>query len=277
MKKQRKLLVVVLLAILILFQAGCTKKVEESNAEKIIVAATLDPHSRILEFAKDILKEDYGYELEIMVLDDYYVFNKALADGEIDANYFQHVPFFEGEVEKNKYDIVNVAAIHIEPFGFYSKTINNIDQLPDGAKIIISNSVADHGRILSILENKNIITLDPNVDKVNAVVSDIVENPKHLEFAEIKPELLVRSYEENEGDLVAINGNYAIQAGINPISDSVLLEEASADNPYTNIVACRADNQDSEKIKALVEVLQSEAVQAFINQTYTDGSVIPAK
>ncbi len=277
MKKQRKTLVVALLVILILFQVACTKKNEESSTGKIIVASTLDPHSRILEFAKGILKEDYGYDLEIMVLDDYYVFNKALADGEIDANYFQHVPFFEGEVEQNGYDIVNVAAIHIEPFGFYSKTVNAIDELPNGAKVVISNSVADHGRILSILESKDIIALNPDVNKVSAVVSDVVENPKNLEFVEIKPELLVRSYEESEGDLVAINGNYAIQAGLNPTTDAILLEQADATNPYTNILVCRSDNQDSEEIKALVEVLKSEAVKAFINQTYSDGSVIPAK
>ncbi len=287
MKNLCKVALSVLIGTVILLNAGCGKSGGESDGSQsgsasskddkmIVVAATLDPHSKILEFAKGILKEDYGYDLEIKVLDDYYIFNKALSDGEVDANYFQHVPFFEKEVEKNGYDIVNVAAIHIEPFGFYSKTITDLNSIPQGAKIIISNSVADHGRILSILEREGLIKLDEKVDKISAVVADIIENPKGLVFTEIKPEMLVRAFNENEGDLVAINGNYAIQAGINPVKDSLILEKADEENPYTNIIACQSDNRDSEKIKVLVEVLKSDAVREFIKKTYTNGSVIPA-
>ena len=162
---------------------------------KLVVSATLDPHSQILEFAKPILLEEYNIDLEIEVLDDYYIFNKALDSGEVDANYFQHLPFFNDEVEANGYDIVNAGGIHIEPFGFYSQTVSSVDEVADGATVIISNSVSDHGRILTILEQAGLIKLADDVDAINATVEDIVENPKNLEFKEIKPELLSLAYE----------------------------------------------------------------------------------
>ncbi|MEG0563091.1 MetQ/NlpA family ABC transporter substrate-binding protein, partial [Anaerorhabdus sp.] len=209
--------------------------------------------------------------------DDYYIFNKALNDGEVDANYFQHVPFFDGEVEANGYKIVNAAGIHIEPFGFYSKTIKTIEEIQDGATIIISNSVADHGRILSILAKAGVITLADGVDAQTATVEDITENTKNLKFQEVKPELLTTVFEQGEGDLVAINGNYAIQAGLNPTKDAVILEQADATNPYVNIVAVQEGRENDPAIKTLIEVLKSDEVKQFILDTYSDGSVIPAE
>ncbi|MDD6467103.1 MAG: MetQ/NlpA family ABC transporter substrate-binding protein [Erysipelotrichaceae bacterium] len=273
-----KKLVVVLLSLVLVFGLfGCSNDKTGTNDDKVIkVTATLDPHSKILEFAKGILA-DKGYDLQITVIDDYYVHNKALNSGEVDANYFQHLPFFEGEVAANGYDLLNVAGIHIEPFGFYSKTVTSLDELKDGAKVIISNSVADHGRILTILAKAGVITLADDVDALSATIEDIIDNPKHLEFVEIKPEILTVAYEQNQGDLVAINGNYAIQAGLNPTKDAVLLEQADATNPYVNIVACKKGNENSDKIQALVEVLKSDEVKQFILDTYSDGSVIPAE
>ncbi len=243
---------------------------------KLVVSATLDPHSQILEFAKPILLEEYNIDLEIEVLDDYYIFNKALDSGEVDANYFQHLPFFNDEVEANGYDIVNAGGIHIEPFGFYSQTVSSVDEVADGATVIISNSVSDHGRILTILEQAGLIKLADDVDAINATVEDIVENPKNLEFKEIKPELLSLAYENNEGDLVAINGNYAMQAGLNPVEDAIILESADETNPYVNIIACRSGDENRPEIKALVEVLKSDEVKQFIEETYA-GSVIIAE
>ncbi len=283
MKKFIKLISATLLALSLV---ACAKSEEakpaettttEKTSETLKVSATLDPHSTILEFAKPILKEKYNIDLEIQVLDDYYVFNKALDSGEVDANYFQHVPFFNGEVEANGYKISNVAGIHIEPFGFYSKTIKSVDEIKDKAKVVISNSVADHGRILSILEKAGLIKLAAGVDALTATTKDIVENPKNLTFIEVKPELLTISFENNEGDLVAINGNYAIQAGLNPTKDAVIIEQADSTNPYVNIVACKQGHENDEKIKALVEVLKSAEVKEFIQKTWADGSVIPAE
>ena len=272
-----KKLVVVLLSVLLVFGLAACGGNESKNDEKTItVVATLDPHSKVLEFAKDILAKD-GWNLEITVVDDYYIPNKSVDGGDADANYFQHVPFFEGEVSANGYKLVNAAGIHIEPFGFYSKTVTDLSALKDGAKVVISNSVADHGRILSILDKAGVITLKDGVDALNATVADIASNPKNLTFTEVKPELLTLAFENNEGDLVAINGNYAIQGGLNPTKDAVLLEQADATNPYVNIVACRAGEENSAKIQALVNVLKSEEVRNFILSTYNDGSIIPAE
>ena len=166
--------------------------------------------------------------------------------------------------------------IHIEPFGFYSNKYKSVEEIEDGATVVVSNSVADHGRLLAILENAGLIKLDKNVAIVDVTLDDIIENPKNLKFEEVNPEVLTTVFKENSGDLVAINGNYAIAAGLNPVKDALILESADADNPYVNIVACRAGEKDSPKIKALVEVLQSQEVKDFITEHFSDGSVIPA-
>ena len=268
-----KKLLAVLFTLLVLF--GCSgQKKEDSNV--ITVACTAEPHATILEQASPLLKEK-GYELKIEIWDDYYIFNSALENGDIDANYFQHIPFFNNEVSEKGYDIKNAGGIHIEPFGFYSKRYSDISELQVGDKVVISNSVSDHGRILAILEDAGLITLKDGVDALSATLDDIVENPKELEFVEVKPELLTNSYEYDEGALIAINGNYAIGYGLNPTKDALILESAGQDNPYVNIVACRSEDLGSAKINALVEVLQSKEIKDFITNKYSDGSVIPAE
>ena len=274
--KMKKLLKIALALLLTVGIVGCGSQSDSSDEKTLTVSATLDPHAKILEQAKPLLKEKYGIDLEVKVLDDYYIFNKALDTGDVDANYFQHRPFFDGDVEKNNYKIAEAGAIHIEPFGFYSKTVKSKDQIKDGAKVIISNSVADHGRILAILADAGLITIKDGVKVLDATVKDIASNPKNLEFTEIKPELLATSFNNGEGDLVAINGNYALQANLNPTKDAVILESANADNPYVNIVACQKGHENDEKINALVEVLKSDDIKKFIEETYK-GSVIPVK
>lgn len=269
MKKLSKIVLALLLAVGIV---GCGTGSKDAN--ELVVSATLDPHTKILEAAKPILKEKYDIDLTIKTLDDYYIFNKALNEGDVDANYFQHVPFFDGEVKEKGYKITNVAGIHLEPFGFYSKTLKSKDEVKDGAKVIISNSIADHGRILAILEKAGLIEIKDNVDVLSSTIKDIKSNPKNLKFTEIKPELLGTAYKNGEGDLVAINGNYALQAGLNPTKDAIILESAQ-DNPYVNIVACKTGNENDKNIKALVEVLKSDEIKKFIEDTYK-GSVIPA-
>ena len=214
---------------------------------------------------------------ELGALVDYYIPNRSVNDGEADANYFQHIPFFEAEVKNNGYKLVNVAGVHIEPFGFYSNEIKSIDELKDGSTIVISNSVADHGRILNILAANNLIEIKDGVNAVDATINDIAKNPKNLKFVEVKPELLTLALANNEGSLVAINGNYAIGYGLNPTKDAIILEKGDSSNPYVNILAAREDNAESDKIKALVEVLKSDEIKNFILEHYSDGSVIPAE
>lgn len=276
-----KKIITLLLSILLLAACSNGQTSKPSNDDKtntqlieLVVSCTAEPHATILEFAKPILKEK-GYDLKIEILDNYYIFNTALDAGDVDANYFQHIIFFNDEVETKGYKIANAGAIHIEPFGFYSNKYQSIDEIEDGAKVVISNSIADHGRLLQILQKAGLITLKEGVDVLNATVEDIAENPKNLSFVEINPELLPNAYTNNDGDLIGINGNYAIGAGLNPAEDALILEDGE-NNPYVNIVACRQGEEKSEKIKVLVEVLQSEEVQNYILEHFS-GSVIPVK
>lgn len=270
----KKILLVIVSLVLAVTLSGCGSSKDDENT--LVVGATAKPHGEILEEAKDILKEKYQIDLEIEIFDDYFIFNKALNSGDLDANFFQHLPYFEDSVKTNDYDLVNLGGIHIEPFGFYSKQIKSVDELKKNDVIVISNSAADYGRVLSILDEAGVIELDKSVKVQNATLKDIVSNPLNLQFKEIKSEILTTAYENNEGALIAINGNYAINAGLTPAKDAVLLESPD-DNPYVNIVACKKGNENDKKIKALMDVLTSDEIKNFIKDKYSDGSVIPVE
>ena len=244
------------------------------DSKKLVVGASNVPHAEILEEAKPLLKEK-GYELEIKTFNDYVVPNQALDSKELDANYFQHIPYLESQMADNGYKFENAGGIHIEPIGVYSKEHKSLDDLPKGAHIIISSSVADHGRILSMLEKEGLITLKEGVDKVKATIDDIAENPKELKFdTEYEAALLPQIFNNGEGDAVLINSNYAIDAGLNPLKDSIAIEES--DSPYVNVIAVREGDKDKPAIKALVEVLHSKEIQDFILEKY-EGAVVPVK
>ena len=272
MKKWISLLVA---AVVVLALAACGKSESaEEKTNKLVVGASNVPHAEILEKAKPILKEK-GIELEIVTFQDYVLPNKALADKELDANYFQHIPYLESQMKEHGYDFVNAGGIHIEPIGVYSKKYKSLEELPNGAKIIMSNSVADHGRILSILEEKGLIRLKEGVDKTKATIDDIVENPKNLVFkADVEAGLLPQVYKNDEGDAVLINANYALDAGLDPAKDPIAVESPE-NNPYVNIIAVRKGDENRKEIQTLVEVLQSKEIQDFILQKY-NGAVIPA-
>ncbi|KYD29432.1 MetQ/NlpA family ABC transporter substrate-binding protein [Parageobacillus toebii] len=247
---------------------------KEGKLTKLVVGASNVPHAEILEKAQPILKEK-GIDLKIVTFQDYVLPNKALADKEIDANYFQHIPYLEAQKKEHGYDFVNAGGIHIEPIGLYSKKYKSLEELPDGATIIMSNSVADHGRILSMLQEKGLIKLKEGIDKTKATVKDIVENPKHLKFeADVEAGLLPQIYKNGEGDAVLINANYALDAGLDPAKDPIAVESPK-DNPYVNIIAVRKGDENRKEIKTLVEVLQSKEIQDFIKEKYK-GAVIPA-
>ncbi|MGG0717348.1 MetQ/NlpA family ABC transporter substrate-binding protein [Robertmurraya massiliosenegalensis] len=269
---------------LILFLAACGTSNDETteggnadggDAEEpttLVVGASNVPHAEILEEAKPILEEQ-GIELQIETFQDYVLPNQALAGGDLDANYFQHIPYLNAQIEEHGYDFVNAGGIHIEPIGVYSKKYDSLDALPDEAHIIISSSVPDHGRILSLLEKEGLITLKEGVEKTTATIDDIVENPKNLHFdTEYEASLLPQIYNNDEGDAVLINSNYAIDAGLNPLEDSIAIEES--DSPYVNVIAVRSGDENKEAIKALVEVLRSEEIQNFILEKY-EGAVVP--
>lgn len=256
-------------------QEGTTEQTETTEPAKLVVGASNVPHAEILEAAQPLLA-DKGIELEIVPFQDYILPNKALNDKEIDANYFQHVPYLEAQKAEFGYDFVNAGGVHIEPIGVYSQKYKSLEELPEGAKIIMSNSIPDHGRILSMLEEKGLIKLKEGVEKTTATLDDIVDNPKKLEFvADVEAGLLPQVYNNGEGDAALINANYALDAGLDPAKDPIAVESPE-NNPYVNLIAVRSGDENREEIKTLVEVLQSEEIANFINETYK-GAVIPAK
>lgn len=246
----------------------------KEESKKIVVGASNVPHAEILEEAKSLLEEK-GYEMEIKTFNDYIVPNQALDSKELDANYFQHIPYLESQMADNGYKFEIAGGIHIEPIGVYSKEHTTLEDLPEGAHIIMSSSVADHGRILTMLEKEGLITLKDGVEKVKATIDDIAENPKKLKFdTEYEAALLPQIFNNGEGDAVLINSNYAIDAGLNPLKDSIAIEES--DSPYVNVIAVREGDKDKPAIKALVEVLHSKEIQDFILEKY-EGAVVPVK
>lgn len=244
---------------------------------KLVVGASYVPHAEILEQAKPLLANE-GIALEIVPFQDYILPNTALAAGEIDANYFQHVPYLNSVLEDHKgdptYDFVNAGAIHIEPIGIYSKRVKTLALLPDSGRVILRDAVAEEGRILSIFQREGVIKLRDGVDAVSARISDIVENPKNLEFLpDVEAPLLPQVYAHDEADAVVINANYALDAGLDPVKDPIAVE-SGANNPYANIVAVRRGDEAKPGIAKLVEILRSKPIRDFITERYK-GAVLP--
>ena len=263
MKKTYKILTASLLALGIL--AGCSTS-DETN-EKIVVGASAVPHAEILENVKDDLKE-LGYDLEITIFNDYVLPNKALSEGQLDANFFQHIPYLEEMNSNENLGILWTVKVHIEPMGLYSEKITSLDELADGATIAIPNDATNGSRALKLLADNGLITLK---DSEIASVLDITSNPKNLEFTELDAPALPRTLVDV--DAAVINTNYAIEAALNPLDDAIIIE--SGDSPYANVLAVREGDEDSEKIKALNEVLNSEKTKTFIEEKY-EGSIFPA-
>lgn len=236
------------------------------------IGASNVPHAEILEFVAPTLEEE-GITLEIERYNDYVIPNVALDQGDIDANYFQHGPFFEEAVADNDYDFVNAGGIHIEPIAAYSERYNNLKDLPEGARILVSSNAPDYGRVLAILEEAELLTVEEGVDLTTASFDDIAENPLNLQFEyEYDPALMPTLLENDEGDVIFINSNFAVDNDLNPLEDSIAIESSSS--PYSNIIAVRSEDADNAAILRLIEELRSEATQEFILETW-DGSVVP--
>ncbi|WP_199614312.1 MetQ/NlpA family ABC transporter substrate-binding protein [Paenibacillus alkalitolerans] len=245
---------------------GTNGSTENSEKTTLKIGASSVPHAEILNFVKPKLEEQ-GIALEIIEFADYVQPNVQLYEKQLDANYFQHIPYLEQFNKDQNMDLVNVAGVHIEPFGAYSQKIKSADELSQGAKVAIPNDPSNAGRALALLEKNGLLTLKDGVG-VSATVSDIVENPKGLEIQELDAAMLPRVLPDVE--LALINTNYALEAGFKPSEDSLFIE--GSDSPYVNVIAARPDNKDSDAIRKLVEALQSQDVKDFIAENY-DGVV----
>lgn len=244
----------------------------EDGVTTITVGASATPHAEILEYVDANLAADRKIDLEIQTFDDYIQPNVQLSEGTLDANYYQHLPYFEEQVEDRGYDFAHFSGVHIEPFALHSASIEDVKDLPKGGQVGINNDPSNQGRALVLLEDAGVITLAEGTDATTATINDIAENPKGLEFVETAAAQLPRSLEDL--DAAVINGNYAIEAGLSV--DDALLVEKGEDSPYANFVAVQQANKDDEALVALDELLHSPEVEAYIEKTWPNGEVLPA-
>lgn len=244
---------------------GCSSTGKEED-KTIKVGASPTPHAEILEVVKPLLEEK-GYELEVVEFDDYVLPNTSLADGDLDANYFQHIPYLEEMNKENDLKLTYTAKVHIEPMGIYSEKHDSLDDLKEGAKISVPNDATNEARALQLLAENGIIEVP---DKELITVKDITKNPKNIEIVEIEAAQVPSTLQDV--DFAVINTNFALNVNLNPTKDSLAIE--SSNSPYANILACREDNKDDEKIKALTEALTSDEVKSFIEEKYK-GSIVP--
>lgn len=238
-------------------------------AEDIRIGVTPGPHAQIMEKVKELL-EPQGIELEILEFSDYVVPNQALADGELDANSFQHQPYLDNQVADRGYDLVSVGQTVNYPMGVYSQKVASLDELADGATIAIPNDPTNGGRALLLLETLGLIGVADGAG-LRATPLDIETNEKNLSIVELDAAQLPRSLADV--DAAAINTNYALEADLDPQEDAIARE--AADGPYVNVIAVRGEDADAPWVSTLVETYRSPEVRAFVDETFK-GSVVPS-
>ncbi len=245
-----------------------------SEQTTLRVGASPTPHAEILnEAVKPILAEQ-GIDLEVVEFNDYVLPNTATEEGEVDANYFQHVAYLQQFNEENGTHLVEVVPVHYEPFGLYAGKTKTLADIQDGAVIAVPNDTTNEARALLLLEQAGLIKLDPEAG-ITATKQDIVENPHNIDIMEVEAASLPRMLEDV--DFAAINSNYAIPAGLNVYDDALVFEdpEGAAGQTYANVLVVREGNENNEAIKALADAMTSDAVLTYLQEKYPDGSVQP--
>jgi len=273
----KKIFALALALVLCLSLAACggSKKEEttqeETAAETVTlkVAASPTPHAEILALVVDDLAEQ-GIELIVTEYGDYVIPNTAVEEGDEDVNFFQHVPYLDNFNVEHGTHLVSVAPIHVEPMGLYAGKSADLNNLPDGASVAVPNDVTNEARALLLLESLGLIKLAEDAG-LEATPIDIVENPKNLTFNELEAAMVPTIL--SEVDIAIINSNFALQAGLNPMEDSLAME--GGESPYANILVVKEGNEGNEAVQALIAALQSDEVRDFIIETY-EGAVVPA-
>ena len=267
----KKSIAIILALVFILSFAACGKK---SDSKTLKVGASITPHAEILREAAKLLEKE-GITLEIVEYTDYVQPNTAVEDGSLDANYFQHTPYLNTFNAENKTHLVSVGAVHYEPFGIYAGRVKALADLPDGAKIGVPNDGSNETRALLLLQQEGIIKLKAGIDaSSNATKLDVIENPKNVDIVEMEAAQIPKALADL--DFGVINGNYALQAGLNAGKDALAVEDASGSGAqtYANVLCVKEGNEKNEAILALFKALTSEEVKTFINSTY-QGAVVP--
>ncbi len=266
----KKTIAIILTLVLALSLAACGSG--NADDKTSTVAASPTPHAEILKVAAEVLAKE-GWTLEIKEYTDYVQPNNVVEDGEIDANYFQHVPYLDTFNADNGTHLVSVAMVHYEPFGIYAGTKSAIADLAEGDKIAIPNDGSNRARALLLLEAEGIIVLKEGVG-MDATDLDIVENPLNLDIVQMEAAQIANV--RDSVALAVINGNYALQAGLNAGTDALAVEDAESISAttYANVLVVKEGNDESEKIQALIKALLSQEVKDYINETYS-GAVVP--
>ncbi|MFB5760858.1 MetQ/NlpA family ABC transporter substrate-binding protein [Paenibacillus medicaginis] len=274
-------MLLMLLAAMMLLAAGCGQQSGQSGTagEKadqaagakeemtLKVATLIPPMTDVLELVKPLLKED-GINLEIVVLSDNVQPNTALASGEVDANFFQHVPYMEQYNEANDSHLVGIQPIYHAIYGGYSKRFKKIEDLPEGATIAMANDPSNIGRSLVMFEKNGLIKLKEGAG-INATQADIVENPKHFKFKEVDLLMLARTLDDV--DLVAMTPAYAAPLGLTPKKDALIKEDV--DSKFAITLVARDDNKDSAAIRKLAERMSGPEVKKFFEDNYADIAI----
>ncbi|MCX7570168.1 MetQ/NlpA family ABC transporter substrate-binding protein [Tumebacillus sp. DT12] len=272
----KKLLIGAMALLLSTSLVACGSKTETAtptgaNGEVVTlkVGATPVPHEEVLKFIAPTLEKD-GVKLEIIPFNDYVQPNIQLNDGQLHANYFQHIPYLESFSAEHKLDLTQIAKVHIEPIGAYSQKHKKKEDLPDGATVAIPNNPADAGRVLALLAKQELIKLKDGVG-VKGTVKDITENKKNLVFKEMEAAMMPRVL--GDVDLALINTNYALEAKLVPTKDALFIEDK--ESPYVNVLAVRTKDKDNAALQKLAKALNSPEVKKYIEEQYK-GSVVPA-
>lgn len=259
----------ILAAALVLLAAGWLAALPAAGADQVLrVGVTPGPHEEVMELVRDLLLEE-GIRVEIVTFADYVTPNLVLAQGEIDANSYQHEPFLSRFAADRGLDLAVLAPTLNFPMGLYSRRLAELDELPAGATVAIPNDPTNGGRALLLLANAGLMELAPGVD-LEATPLDVVANPKRLRIVELDAAQLPRSLDDVA--LAAINTNYAIEAGLNPVRDALYLE--GTQSRFINVIAVRTEELDRPVFQKLVEAYHSEQVRQFVEERF-EGSVIP--
>ncbi len=264
MKKIISILLVALIAVSVAFAGGS----KESSSLELKVGATPEPHAEMLNLVVDDLAAQ-GITLKVIEFTDYVTPNEALESGQIDANFFQHIPYMESFNKERGFHLVNAGGIHVEPLALYSKKVSSIADLKPGSTIAIPNDPTNEGRALLLLQSAGLIKLSADAG-LEATPLNVADNPLNLKFREIEAASLPRVLADV--DAAVINGNYAIPAGLIATRDGLFVE--GADSPYVNIITVKSGNENDSRIQALVKALQSDEVKNFVSERYPNGEVV---
>ncbi|MEV5609818.1 MetQ/NlpA family ABC transporter substrate-binding protein [Streptomyces sp. NPDC052225] len=250
---------------------GSDKSDSAGAGDKLVVGATPTPAGEVLAYVQKKLAKKAGLDLEVKEFTDYVLPNTALQQGELDANLFQHAPYLKDFNKSKGTTLTAVTEVYLPPLGFYSKKTADIAKLRDGASVALPNDATNESRALELLASQGLIGLKKGAG-VNATPKDVTENPKHLTFKELEAAQLPRSLDDV--DVAAVNNNFALDAGLSPKKDAILLESVKG-NPYNNVLAVKKGDEDDPRVKKLAELLTSPEVKKFIERKY-QGSVLPA-